>query len=292
MRVSSRSIGALSNRGRSIVTVPTAVSASAHVSPSGAVRAAPLLRMLDSAMWHSPEYFKLLVGSPVHDAFCVAQSVRVEAEARTLCGVPFAVGSDTKSPRSHAAGLGGALSASAWADTAGSTSITFGAAVTTAAGQCVASATRKFVRVSNGRPVEWSSAERGVLQELVAADVAASRKLSSGMLLPSIERLREPQAHQVPRSVFRVAVLPSMLGVGGHFDHAAAFEIACDAHLLSGGTDGGSANSYFSACINYISAARLGDVIEAVATADDGRLVSLRNAKTLETIAVVDFAGM
>ena len=278
---------------RWISSIPATISASAHVSASGAVRAAPLLRLLDSAMWHSPTYFELLIGAKSHDAFCVAQAVRVEQDARMLCAVPFAVGSDPTQPRAHIGGGPAALVASTWAEEFGPTSITFGAMITTNEGACVASAQRKFVRVTNGReraPTSWTEHEKALLASLVAADVGAARKLTTAsVLLPAVDRLRDLTAESLPRSVFRAPILPSMLGVGGHFDHAAVLELACDAHLLAGGTDGGAEGTFFSACVNYSSAAAVGELFEAVATGNQAKNVVLRNARTLKTIAIADF---
>ena len=138
--------------------------------------------------------------------------------------------------------------------------------------------------------MSWTDEERSRLGEMAAADAAAARALTgASMLLPAVDRLREPRAEDVPRSVFRFPVLPSMLGVGGHFDHAAVLELAGDAHLLGGGSDGGREGTFFSACINHNDVAAVGDILEAVATANDARVVTLRNAKTLSTVAIVDF---
>ncbi len=275
---------------RGISSIPAAISASAHVSSAGAVRAAPLLRLLDSSLWHLPSYFELLVGDPSHDAFCVAQSVRVEADARVLCAVPFAVGSNQLQLRTPINDGPAALLASTWAEAFGASSMTFGAAVTTEDGRCVCSALRKFVRVSAGQPVPWTDDEQAKLSSLVAVDVPEARHLTtSSIMLPALDRLREPTGEQVPRSVFRAPILPSMLGVGGHFDHAAVLEMACDAHLLAGGTDGGAEGTYFSACINYSSAAAVGDIVDVIATANQAKVVALRNAHSLETIAIADF---
>jgi hypothetical protein len=244
-------------------------------------------------MWHSPTYFELLVGTAGHDAFCVAQAVRVEQDARVLCAVPFAVGSDPTQPRAHMGGGPAALVASTWAEEFGTSSITFGAMITTEEGACVASAQRKFVRVGNGReraPAIWTDHEKAHLASLVAADVGAARKLTAAsVLLPAVDRLRDLTAESLPRSVFRAPILPSMLGVGGHFDHAAVLELACDAHLLAGGTDGGAEGTFFSACVNYSSAAAVGEIFEAVATGNQAKSVVLRNARTLKTIAIADF---
>ena len=78
------------------------------------------------------------------------------------------------------------------------------------------------------------------------------------------------------------------MGCAGHFDHSAQLAIAHDAHVLAGGED--VAHQFFSACANHLGAASVGDVVEAVATADNGQLVVLRHARGLAPICIVDFS--
>ena len=291
------SLVAVANR-RFASSIPAALSVSAHVSRAGTLKTANLLRFMDSALWHSDRrLLQLLIGeSKTSDSFCVAASLSVEPRARELANIPALA--DLAKNLPEKAVQPAELMASCWIEDAGGSSITFGATIESRE-FCVARAARKFVRTLNGKPSPWSAAEQATIAELIAEDHNAPARLLVAGALPEVKRLDVVDEGMdfapPPRKVFATPVLPSMLGSGGHFDHAAILELAIDAHLLAGGDD--EPNQPFDAAVNYLAQAQVGETLEAVhlGTSSEGKeKVLLRGAATFESwkrapLCVVEF---
>ena len=264
---------------RRVATIPAALSVSAHVSQNGMLRVPILLRFMDSALWHDGDFVSLLEG---HDAFCVAQSIRVPPYARQIANFPL-LSLTPDQPRAEPHSVQpAALEASSWIEEFGTSSVTIGASVLAVGAGHVACAARKFVRTADGRPLPWNADEQVSLARMVEVDHASrSRALKSAdAVLPAVRQLPRPSDSPV-RVLFKSLVLPSMIGAGGHFDHAAMLELLMDAHLLAGGTE--EPHARFEACINYLGQARVGDVVEAVAAPDGTLALRLATALLIES---------
>ena len=227
---------------------------------------------MDSALWHHPGCLQVLAGEDGADAFCVAQSVRVHARAREFASDLLSASGITTQVHTKT------LEASSWLVDVGASSMTIGASVCSPTG-CLAVASRKFVRTAKGtnRPWAWTQDEQNALGAVLDADRALADSLCFGEELPLIRRLSLTPNAKPPRTVFATPVLPSMLGVGGHFDHAAMLELAVDAHLLSGGVE--DPGKSFEARVNYLGQAGVGDTVQALDV--DGAVI-LRGAATFE----------
>ena len=130
-------------------------------------------------------------------------------------------------------------------------------------------------------PSPFTADERAMLDQQLQADEPFARALNvaSRLAMPVASRLAMPEAEPPPRVVFATPILPSMLGIGGHFDHAMMLELAIDACLMSGDVE--QPAKMFEARVNYLGQAGVGETVEAVRCANG--VVVLRGAATFES---------
>lgn len=264
-------------RRRALHSCAAAISVSADVSVRGVLKPGALLRQIDSALWISG------LGSHFagnqSDAYCVAQALHIVPFAREAAGLPNLI--ERVEPDSPHGDPG--LCVLTWLSAVGSASADVGAVMASERGGVFAAATRKFVRVGhNGRPANWTPAERGILDELRLRDAHAAHELlheSEVVSLPPIERLAAPADGSMTEPMFHTVVLPHHMGAAGHLDHSVLYEWAYDAHILNDGEPTEDPSFALSSCISYMRAAQLGDTVEVVRIGDDASaLLIIRKA--------------